>query len=123
MLFTNLAHRCRGRCQRPIRFEWEANSFPYRSSCFNQVPIDPNDPLVLEALQRFREDEITRAFLFFKSNDAEFAAGFTFLNRHHAIVFDLRLKMSILRRLLPKRIRLRFTSRFDNVGKAFRFRF
>src|SRR5207302_3002646 len=92
MLFTNLAHRCRGRCQRPIRFEWEANSFPYRSSCFNQVPIDPNDPLVLEALQRFREDEITRAFLFFKSNDAEFVAGFTFLNRHHTVVFDLRLR-------------------------------
>ena len=37
------------------------------------------------------------------------------------MVFDFRLKMSILRRFLPKRVNLRFARLFHDVGEARRF--
>src|SRR5437588_9595341 len=93
------------------------------SSGFDQVPIDSNNSLVLQALQRFRKNQIARTFLFFKSNDTEFAAGIAFLNRHHAVVFDLRLQMSILPRFLPERVNLRLTGFLDDLRKTRSFDF
>jgi hypothetical protein len=61
--------------------------------------------------------------VFFKSNHPEVAASFTFLNRHHAIVFDFRLQMSILRRLLPKRVNVRLTRFLEDLRKARGFDF
>ena len=64
-----------------------------------------------------------RTFLFFESNDAEFAADIAFLNCHHAIVLNFRLQMSILRRFLPKRVNFRLTRFFDDLRKARGFDF
>src|SRR3989442_13628136 len=61
--------------------------------------------------------------MFFKSNHPEFAASFTFLNRHHTVVFDFRLQMSILRRLLPKRVNLRLARFLEDLRKAGGFDF
>jgi hypothetical protein len=61
--------------------------------------------------------------VFSKSNDAEFTAGIAFLNCHDAIIFDLRLQMSILRRLLPKRVNFRLARFFNDLRKARGFDF
>ena len=45
------------------------------------------------------------------------------LNGHDPIVFDLRLKMSILRRFLPKRVNFRFPAFLHHLRKARRFDF
>jgi hypothetical protein len=61
---------------------------------------------------------MVRAFALFKANDPELCAAVTFLNRHHAIVFDLRLKMSILRGFLPERVNFRLTAFFHHLRKT-----
>jgi hypothetical protein len=93
------------------------------SSRFDQVPIDSNDPPVLESLQRFRKNQVAGAFLFFEPNHAEFASGFAFFNRHHPVVFDFRLQVSIMRRFLPEGVDFRFPDLFDDIGKARSFDF
>jgi hypothetical protein len=64
-----------------------------------------------------------RAFLFFEPDHGEFTAGLAFLNRHHAVVFDFRLQMSILRGFLPERVNLRLAGFLDQLGKTRSFDF
>src|SRR6267142_1847088 len=86
---------------------------------FYKVPVNSDNPPVLEALQRFRKNEIARAFLFLESNHPKFRATFAFLDRHDPIVFHFRLQMSILRRFLPERVNFRLAGGFDNVAETF----
>ena len=90
---------------------------------FDQFPIDSNNPIVLKSLQRFRKNEISRPFLFFEASHPELGPGIGPLDRHDAIVFDFGLEMSILRRLLPKRVDFGFAGGFNDVRKALRLRF
>jgi hypothetical protein len=89
----------------------------------NKIPIYSNDPPIFEALQRFRKDEIIRALFFLEADHPKLAAGFRLQNRHHAIVFNLGLQMSILGGLLPKRVGF-WLSRCPNyIRKSLRFGF
>jgi hypothetical protein len=88
-----------------------------------QIPIDSDDAIVVEGLERFRKDEKDRAFARLESGEAEIGPALTFLNGHDAIAFDHRLQMSILRRFHPKRVDLGFACRIDNIGEAHGFGF
>jgi len=99
----------------------ETNGYLHRSSRFHEVPIDSDNPLALESLQRFRKDEITCALAFFETDDSELGASFAFLDRHHAIIFDVRLQMSISGWFLPQSIDFGLACFFHYLGKAHRF--
>ena len=66
---------------------------------------------------------MTRAFVFLESDETEFTARFALLDRHHAIVFDFRLQMSILRWLLPERVDFGLARFLDDLRKARGFDF
>jgi len=66
---------------------------------------------------------MTCAFALFETDKPELCSSFTFLDRHQAIVFDLRLQMTIGRRFLPKCVNLRFPAFLDHLRKACRFHF
>ena len=55
----------------------------------NKIPVDSDNSLVLESLQRFWKYQMTCAFALFKTDNPKLSSTFTFLDRHHAIVFDL----------------------------------
>ena len=63
------------------------------------------------------------AFALLETDNPELCSSFTFLDRHQAIVFDLRLQMTIGRRFLPKCVNLRFPAFFHHLRKACRFHF
>ena len=90
---------------------------------FHQIPIDSDDALVVEALERFWKNEITRGLAFLESRHSEIGPALAFLHGHDAIVFDHRLKMSILRGFLPEGVDLGFARFFHDIGKAHRFDF
>ena len=66
---------------------------------------------------------MARAFALFEPYTAKLRTAVAFLNRHHPIVFDLRLKMSILRRFLPEGVNLGLAAFLDHLRKARRFNF
>ena len=66
---------------------------------------------------------MTGAFSFLEADDAELGSAFALLNRHHAVVFDLRLKMPIGRWFLPQSVNFGLASFFDHLGKARRLYF
>jgi len=66
---------------------------------------------------------MARACSLLKSDNAEFGPGLTSLGCHHAIVFDFRLQMSILRWLLPERVDFGLARFLDDLRKARGFDF
>ena len=66
---------------------------------------------------------MTCAFALFETDNPELCSSFTFLDRHQAIVFDLRLQMTIGRRFLPKCVNPRFPAFLHHLRKARRFHF
>jgi hypothetical protein len=57
-------------------------------------------------------------FRLFEANHSKFRSTFTTLNRHHPIVFNLRLQMPISCRFLPKGISFGTAGFLDDLGEA-----
>ena len=89
----------------------------------DEIPIDSDHAPVLKSFQRFRKDEIARAFTLFEANNSKFSSALASLNCHDAIVFNLRLQMPILSRLLPKGIRFRPARPLHYLRKSRRLHF
>src|SRR4030095_3298517 len=79
----------------------------------NKRPVDSNDALLRKAFQRFWKQEIGCAFSFFETCESEICPTLAPLNRHHSVVLDLRLQVSVGGRFLPKRVNLRFATFFN----------
>ena len=55
----------------------------------NKIPVDSDNSLVLESLERFWKYQMTCAFALFETDNPKLSSTVTFLDRHQAIVFDL----------------------------------
>ena len=87
------------------------------ASC-RAIPLDADDPVPLETLERLWEGKVTRAFSFHESNHAKISPGVGLLNRHHAIIFQEHLKMAIAFRLLPQSMNFGSAAFLDNLVEA-----
>ena len=70
-------------------FRFLQKDYRAASAGIHQVPVDSDNSLVLESLQRFWKYQMTCAFALFETDNPKLSSNFTFLDRHHAIVFDL----------------------------------
>jgi hypothetical protein len=69
---------------------------------FHERPIDSDDSLALEAFQRFWKRQEPRARLLVKADFAEIGSALRRSHRHHAIIFQERLKIPIGLGFLPQ---------------------
>src|SRR3954469_8327605 len=79
--------------------------------------------MILESLERFRKNEVTRALLFLESRDAEIGSGIALRNGHDAMVFNEAVEVSIVAWLLPQSVNFGLARASDHVSKARRFGF
>jgi hypothetical protein len=86
-------------------------------------PVYSDDSFVGKAFQRFGKDKVSRAFSFLEANNAKIGSALALQNRHHSIILQLRLKVTVGRGFLPKDVTLRFPGFFDNPRKARGFNF
>ena len=89
----------------------------------HERPIDSHDSFSLEPLQRFRKRQETCAGLLMKADFAKIRPALRRAHRHHAIVFEERLKMSIRLRLLPQRVNFGSPAFLHDDGEARGFDF
>src|SRR6476620_7027475 len=80
----------------------------------HERPVDSNDSLAFEFLQRFRERQESRARLLVKTNFAEIRSALRRSHGHHPIVFQERLKMPVRFWFLPQRVDLRLPAFLDD---------
>ena len=81
-------------------------------------PFDPNDAMILEGLERFRKDEVSRTFRILKPRLAEFCSARAFQQGHDPVIPDHALKMPVMLRILPKGVNFRLSRFLHDIGEA-----
>ena len=64
---------------------------PEHSLLTKKRPVDSDDSLVRKAFQRFGKQEISCAFPFFETSHSKICPAVALLNRHDAVIANLRL--------------------------------
>src|SRR6478672_3825912 len=84
----------------------------------HERPIDSHDSLAFKLLQRFRKRQETRVRFLMKTDLAEIGSALGRAHRHHAIVFQKRLKMPVRFRLHPQSVNLGHPAFLHDDGEA-----
>ena len=87
-------------------------------SRLHERPIDADDSIALETLERFRERQVTRARFLVEPDFAEVGPALGWSDSHDAMVFQKRLEMPVRFWFLPQSVNLGLAAFLNDDGEA-----